>query len=205
MKKAMVLNIALLLCCIAFTGCGTEPSSDKDPTLTEHTHSWSEWTVVKDAACTESGVSSRTCACGEKEEQTIPATGHTYENGICKNCGMGYVSEGLKFTINSDNQSYTVTGIGTYEGNDIAVPSTYNGKPVTGIGKYAFFGCSTLTGVTIGNSVTSIGESAFSWCSSLTGVTIGNGVKSIGGSAIYRERDSLKNKENIEKSLQMIV
>ena len=44
----------------------------------------------------------------------------------------------------------------------------------------AFYGCSGLTSVTIGDSVTSIGSSAFYGCSSLTSVTIGNSVTSIG-------------------------
>ena len=47
----------------------------------------------------------------------------------------------------------------------------------------AFYNCSSLTSVTIGNSVTSIGYMAFSHCSSLTSVTIGNSVTSIGNYA----------------------
>ena len=42
---------------------------------------------------------------------------------------------------------------------------------VTGVGDYAFYGCSGLTSVTIPNSVTSIGEGAFYGCSSLTTIT----------------------------------
>ena len=53
------------------------------------------------------------------------------------------------------------------------------GNSVTSIGSFAFNGCSGLTSVTIPNSVTSIGYSAFLDCSALTSVTIGNGVKSI--------------------------
>ena len=56
---------------------------------------------------------------------------------------------------------------------------------VTSIGKYAFYGCSGLTSVTIGNSVTSIGYEAFYNCSGLTSVTIGNSVTSIGKYAFY--------------------
>ena len=53
------------------------------------------------------------------------------------------------------------------------------------IGSSAFYNCSGLTSITIGNSVTSIGEYAFGYCSGLTSITIPNSVKYIGGSAFY--------------------
>ncbi len=54
------------------------------------------------------------------------------------------------------------------------------------IGDNAFYGCSALTSVTIGDSVTSVGDSAFYGCSALTSVTIGNSVTSIGDRAFYQ-------------------
>ena len=59
------------------------------------------------------------------------------------------------------------------------------GNSVTSIGEYAFYNCSGLTSVTIPNSVTSIGEDAFNGCSGLTSVSIGNSVTSIGEDAFY--------------------
>lgn len=54
---------------------------------------------------------------------------------------------------------------------------------VTEIGRCAFYACHSLTTVTIPNSVTKIGHSAFYACISLTSITIPNGVKEIEGGA----------------------
>ena len=57
---------------------------------------------------------------------------------------------------------------------------------VTNIGKRAFWGCTTLTDITIPDSVTSIGAWAFSGCSSLKSITFGSGIASIGEAAFFR-------------------
>ena len=90
-----------------------------------------------------------------------------------------------------DGNNVEVTYKGSYPSYDdneysgvVNIPNniTYYGTTycVTSIRGNAFYNCTSLTSVTIGNGVTSIGDEAFDGCTSLTSVTIGNGVKSIG-------------------------
>lgn len=56
---------------------------------------------------------------------------------------------------------------------------------VTSVGNYAFYGCSNLADVQMGNSVTSIGTYAFQNCKGLTETGIGNGVETLGAYAFF--------------------
>ena len=104
---------------------------------------------------------------------------------------------GIWYDFDSSSRTATVTYQGAsysaynneYTGS-VVIPASvsYGGRTysVTSIGNNAFYNCTGLTSVTIGNSVTSIGEWAFYNCTGLTSVTIGNSVTSIGGHAFYR-------------------
>jgi len=84
-----------------------------------------------------------------------------------------------------------VTSIGTYAFyNCTALTSVTIGDGVTSIGTYAFYNCTALTSVTIGDGVTSIGTSVFNYCTALTSVTIPASVTNIGSYA-FRDCYSL--------------
>ncbi len=89
-------------------------------------------------------------------------------------------SEGLEYALSNDGTGYAVIGIGACTDSHIIIPATYNGKPVTTIGRHAFFGCAALTGITIPNSITGIEGAAFERCTGLTALTIPDSVTRIG-------------------------
>ncbi|MBP5511256.1 MAG: leucine-rich repeat domain-containing protein, partial [Kiritimatiellae bacterium] len=93
------------------------------------------------------------------------------------------------FYIPSSLRNVTITdetalGYGAFYGCS-GLTNVTIGNSVTSIGNYAFYNCSGLTSVTIPDSVTNIGSSSFYGCSGLTSVTIGNGLTSIESSAFY--------------------
>ena len=93
----------------------------------------------------------------------------------------------LRYFVNSNNVSVTLTGHGTPCTGTLVIPNsiTYNGTTytVSSIGNSAFYFCDGLTSVNIPNSVTSIGDYAFCGCNNLTFVNIPSSVSSIGNFA----------------------
>lgn len=92
----------------------------------------------------------------------------------------GVYSQGLKYAMNLDNQSYSVVGIGTCNDTDIIIPTKYENLPVTSIGNWAFAGCEGRTSIIIPDSVTSIGYCAFYGCTGLAEIIIPDSVTYIG-------------------------
>ena len=105
------------------------------------------------------------------------------ENALCiKNGGYSDIvnkNEYLFYTYGGIN--YLLGYIGTE--TELTLPDSYNGQNYE-IYKYAFYYCSGLTSVTIGNSVTSIGWWSFNVCLGLTSITISNNVTYIDSRAL---------------------
>ena len=81
-------------------------------------------------------------------------------------------NEDLVFELNEDGQSYSVLGNGQYDSLTISIPTQFNGKPVTKIGRFAFMGYESVTSIVIPDSITHIDSFAFADCISLSSITI---------------------------------
>lgn len=86
-------------------------------------------------------------------------------------------TEGIQYTLNDDNETYSVTGIGTAIDTNLVIPATFNEKSVTSIGELAFYNCNSITSVVIGRNITTIGGGAFANCKELTNITIPRSIK----------------------------
>lgn len=94
----------------------------------------------------------------------------------------------LKYTVNADGESVTVSGTSgnpTQLNIESSISSNGRNYTVTEIATWAFNKCNTLTEVTLPNTVDEIGYQASFNCSNLTNVTIPEGVTKIGQAAFY--------------------
>lgn len=114
-------------------------------------------------------------------------------------------SKGLEYEVNSDGETCTITGLGTYSSKDLVIPDTIGDCEVTAIADYAFQGtdietfsggknltrigmkafdnCSELKKVDLPTGITEIGYGAFAACAQMTEINIPNTVKTIGATA----------------------
>ena len=84
MKKLLCLTALLLAALCLFASCKKEE---------KHEHKFTEWSVTKNPTCTEDGVKSRYCDCGEKQTDAVPAKGHTFIDGVCTECDFNKNTE----------------------------------------------------------------------------------------------------------------
>ena len=111
----------------------------------------------------------------------------------------------LEFELSSDGKSYVVSEYNGEYAEQLVIPSEYDGKPVTAIGRGAFshsnkiscvvipdsvsriepyaFCYSTLKEVQLGEGVTYIGSQAFDTCTALEKIELPNSLKEIGRNA----------------------
>ena len=74
----------------------------------------------------------------------------------------------MVFELIDEGASYTIAGLSSdadiSTGFELAIPTEYEGKPITAIGAQAFFGQGNLKWISIGANITRVGEMAFGNC-----------------------------------------
>ncbi|MBR7012772.1 MAG: leucine-rich repeat protein [Muribaculaceae bacterium] len=104
--------------------------------------------------------------------------------GVQMATAYDFEEAGIYYNVNDDGTTLTVTKDteSPYFG-DVVIPDevTHDGitYSVTAIADLAFYECTELTGIVIGDSVSSIGRVAFGQCTNLTNVTVGLSVPSL--------------------------
>ena len=110
-----------------------------------HEHSYTS-AVTTAATCTTDGVRTYTCSCGDSYTESIPATGHSYVDGVCTVCGA---------TDPTYNPDVTLTSISaTYSGGEVAAGTAVS--DLTGIVVTAHYSDGTseaVTGYTLSGTI----------------------------------------------------
>lgn len=120
-------------------------------------------------------------ACGNAPEEELPQNTETPSAATVDPSALHLTAEEDEpangFLWAHNYSEITITG---YVGasNDIVIPETINGKPVTTIRKEAFSGFSAMKSLVVPGSIKTM-DSAFKRCTSLTSVTLGEGIESM--------------------------
>ena len=89
----------------------------------------------------------------------------------------------LYYNLDTENNTAEVAKDAYKNLSIVTIPATidYNTSEysVTQIGTMAFYGCRTITSVTLSDGIISIGSGAFCYCSNLQSINLGNTLQTI--------------------------
>ena len=194
MKKKLLTLLATFFTCatlaFGFVACNSSSASSSSA----HEHNYTA--VVTAPTCTEQGYTTYTCTCEDSYvADYVDALDHEFINyvpdvndtktAVCNRDGCNErktVPDWAKIFTFSNG---TITGLKNREINytEIIILPEIDGVTVISIDDRAFYGCSSLTSVSIPDGVTSIGDEAFYDCPNLTSINIPDSVTSIGSGA----------------------
>lgn len=116
--------------------------------------------------------------CGE----VLPASAEhdlSTNNGVveCSKCDLKY-SDGLNYTLNADEKSYSVRDNWQAKAPEIIIPAYHEGLPVTAVSGFSYD--NDLWKVTLPDTIETIADYAFNSCANLRSINVPASVKSIG-------------------------
>ncbi len=128
-----------------------------------------------------SSTSSRSTSHGASSSSSAGGTTSTSSDTVSSK--IEYVADPSNFKYEENATGYTVLGFSDSPLEEVIIPETYNGKPVTKIADRAFYAKTEIRTVYIPGCVKIIGAHAFGGCNFLNNLTISEGVTEIGRSA----------------------
>ena len=105
MKKNIVLTTILTSLLFFLTACQSAPVPENEtistPEPTVHVHAWSKWQTATEPTCTESGIQTRTCVCGESEQKALATPGHLWviDAAVAPTCTTEGLTEGMHCSV----------------------------------------------------------------------------------------------------------
>ena len=203
-KIVVMLAIFIAVSCLIFSGCYSDPSyknsdgNHDDNNIASCEHKTTNRIVKAEATGFEEG-----------EEEIVCSVCQT-KLGVVKLPRV--VSTGLRYKINSDGVTCTVTGMGTCEDEELCIPESIKGYTVTAIresafhelrdglmikslyipptdksiGRWAFSGQEELERVYISDGVCYFGDGVFENCKSLAEVRLPDELDVIPAGMFYR-------------------
>ena len=103
-------------------------------TADSHTHAHTS-SVTKEPTCTNEGVKTLECACGDKYTETIKALGHDYVEGICSRCFAEDPTYGK--LVESATLAFTSANRTTYDKAKQSIWEANGVKFINGKGNYS--------------------------------------------------------------------
>lgn len=99
-------------------------------------------------------------------------SGSTSQPSVTSSTSEPVVIDYLNYALNDDGVSYKVTGAKAGYPEDIVIPDTHEGKPVTAIGNFAFEYYKKLKTIVMTDNITHLGTLCFYQCEKLESVDL---------------------------------
>ncbi|MBR4121597.1 MAG: hypothetical protein IKT95_07585, partial [Spirochaetales bacterium] len=93
MKRTLVVLLLAAVMMLFAVSCKEEA----------HEHTWDEGKVTTPATCTDPGVKTYTCECGETKTEAIPALGHNWNEGVVTTPATCSTAGVKTYTCQNDN------------------------------------------------------------------------------------------------------